>query len=297
MWGVNFYFELFCFDGILKDTAELCGIVRRTTQKVSAKFSVWFGIIQRLSMPKRKESLTEKIRPYHIVARATDGKAIFESEEDSSRFIFQMYAANIGRPVINLYRKDVKKAAQALLAGEQLPKGFVVKEHDPLVDMFSFALAKDHYHLGLVPAQKEGIPKFMQKLNLAFAKYFNMKYKRQGALFEGRFAGVPIASPAQLNVILRYINIKEVLDMHESGWQGQGVQEKKTPLDFLAFYPYSSFPDLFHNRSSQLVSQEVRSTLRKMFGEDFFAKIEDHIDSSKNFMKEQAKSYKSLFLE
>jgi hypothetical protein len=243
-------------------------------------------------MPKRKESLTEKIRPYHIVARATDGKAIFESEEDSSRFIFQMYAANIGRPVINLYRKDIKKAARGLLAGEQLPKGFVVQEHDPLVDIFSFVLAKDHYHLGLVPGQKEGIPKFMQKLNLAYAKYFNMKYKRQGALFEGRFAGAPITSPVQLNVILRYINIKKVLDVYESG-----AKEEKTPLDFLGAYPYSSFPDLFHNRSSQLVSQEVRSTLRKMFGEDFFTNVEDHINSSKNFMKEQAKPYKDLFLE
>ncbi len=248
-------------------------------------------------MPKRKESLIEKIRPYHIVAKAADGKVIFESEEDSSRFIFQMYAANIGKPAINLYRKDIKKAAQALLAGESLPKGFVVKEHDPLVDMFSFALAKDHYHFGLVPSQKDGIPKFMQKLNLAFAKYFNMKYKRQGALFEGRFAGAPITSPAQLNVMLRYINIKKVLDVYESGWKGQDAEDKKTPLDFLISYPYSSFPDLFQDRSSQLVSQEVRSTLRKMFGEDFFTKIEDHIDSSGNFMKEQAKSYKDLFLD
>ena len=253
-------------------------------------------------MPKRKESLTEKIRPYHIVAKATDERGIFESEGDSSRFIFQMYAANIGRPALNLYRQDITKAAQALLAGEQLSKAFVVHEHAPLVDMFSFALAKDHYHLGLVPSQKGGIPKFMQKLNLGYAKYYNMKYKRQGPLFEGRFAGVPIVSPAQLNVILRYINIKKVLDMHEAGWPFDSVQdeqkpETKTPLDFLDFYPYSSFPDLFKNRSSKLVSKEVRSTLRKMFGEDFFTNIGDHIDSSKNFMKEQAGSYRSLFLD
>lgn len=244
-------------------------------------------------MPKRKEPVTEKIRPYHIAARAIDSRGIFESEDDSSRFIFQIYAANVGRPALNLYRKDMKKAAEALLAGEQLSKNFVIKEHDPFVDLFSFVLAKDHYNLGLVPAAKEGIPKFMQKLNLAYAKYYNMKYKRQGPLFEGRFAGVPITSPAQLNLILRYINVKKVLDVYE----GQESQDKKTPLDFLGIYPYSSFPDLFGNRASQLVSQEVRSTLRKMLGEDFFTKIEDHIDSSKNFRKEQAKSYKDLFLE
>jgi hypothetical protein len=248
-------------------------------------------------MPKRKESLTEKIRPYHIVARATDGKGIFESEEDSSRFIFQMYAANVGRPAVNLYRKDIKKASYALLSGEPLPRGFLVKEHDPLVDIFSFALVKDHYHVGLVPGVKDGIPKFMQKLNLAYAKYFNMKYKRQGPLFEGRFAGAPITSPAQLNLILRYINIKKVLDVHEPGWSTAGLKDKRSALDFLSAYPYSSFPDLFKERSSLLVSEEVRSTLKKMLGEDFFANIEDHVESSKNFMAEQAKSYKGLFLE
>lgn len=248
-------------------------------------------------MPKRKESLTEKIRPYHIVAKAADGKGIFESEDDSSRFIFQMYAANIGRPAINLYRKDIKKASQALLSGESLPKGFLVKEHEPLVDIFSFALVKDHYHLGLVPSVRDGIPKFMQKLNLAFAKYFNMKYKRHGMLFEGRFAGAPITSPAQLNVILRYINVKKVLDIHEPGWSTAGLKDKKAALDFLSVYPYSSFPDLFKERSSKLVSAEVRSTLKKMLGEDFFSKIEDHIDSSRHFMEEQAKAYKGLFLE
>jgi hypothetical protein len=248
-------------------------------------------------MPKRKEPLTEKIRPYHIVAKATDAKAIFESEDDSNRFIFQMYAANVGRPAVNLYRKDIKKASLALLSGESLPKGFLVKEHEPLVDIFSFALVKDHYHLGLVPSSQDGIPKFMQKLNLAFAKYFNMKYKRQGPLFEGRFAGAPITSPAQLNVILRYINVKKVLDVHEPGWSLLGLKDKKAALDFLSAYPYSSFPDLFKSRSSELVSEEVRSTLRKMFGEDFFANIEDHIDSSKNFVAEQAKSYRGLFLE
>lgn len=248
-------------------------------------------------MPKRKESLTEKIRPYHIVAKATDGRGIFESEEDSNRFIFQMYAANVGRPAVNLYRKDMKKASFALLSGEPLPKGFLVKEHDPLVDIFSFALVKDHYHVGLVPGVQDGIPKFMQKLNLAYAKYFNMKYKRQGALFEGRFAGVPITSPAQLNLILRYINIKKVLDVYEQQHRPQEQSSLLSPLDFLSAYPYSSFPDLFKERSSQLVSQEVRSTLRKMLGEDFFTNVEDHIDSSKNFMKEQAKSYKGLFLD
>jgi len=109
-------------------------------------------------MPKRKETLTEKIRPYHILGKAQDGNEIFEAKEDRARFVFQMYAANIGKPVINLYRKDIFHISNAILQGEEIPKGFVVQEHDPLVDLFSFFLGKDRYHLGLVPVKKEGIP-------------------------------------------------------------------------------------------------------------------------------------------
>ena len=41
-------------------------------------------------MPKRKETLTEKIRPYHILGKAQDGNEIFEAKEDRARFVFQM---------------------------------------------------------------------------------------------------------------------------------------------------------------------------------------------------------------
>ena len=146
-------------------------------------------------MPKRKEQLTEKIRPYHILGKAIDGNEIFEAKEDRARFVFQMYAANIGKPVINLYRKNIFEISNAILQGEKIPDGFLQKEHDPLVHLFSFVLSKDRYHLGMIPAKKDGIPLYMQKLNLGFAKYYNLKNKRTGTLFEGRFKAVSILNP------------------------------------------------------------------------------------------------------
>lgn len=213
-------------------------------------------------MPKRKEQLTEKIRPYHILGKAVEGKEIFEAEEDRARFVFQMYAANIGKPVINLYRKNIFQISNAILKGETIPKGFVQKEHDPLVHLFSFALGKDRYHLGLVPAKKEGIPLYMQKLNLGFAKYYNLKNKRKGTLFEGRFKAAPILNPKQLESVVKYINIKKVLDHYSQ--------------DALHEYSYSSFPDLFGSRTSHLLSPDSRTTLLKILGEGFFADKEDY---------------------
>jgi len=230
-------------------------------------------------MPKRKEQLTEKIRPYHISGKAVEGKEIFEAKEDQARFVFQMYAANIGKPVINLYRKDIFQISNAILQGETIPKGFVQKEHDPLVHLFSFALGKDCYHLGIVPAKKEGIPLYMQKLNLGFAKYYNLKNKRTGTLFEGRFKAVPIVNPKQLASVVKYINIKKVLDHYNQ--------------DTLFEYPYSSFPDLFGTRTSHLLSKESKTTLLKLLGEDFFRDREDYT----SYIEDLQDEGKKLFLD
>tara|TARA_Y100000310_G_C20660882_1_gene804705 strand:+ start:315 stop:1019 length:705 start_codon:yes stop_codon:yes gene_type:complete len=220
-------------------------------------------------MPKRKEILTDKIRPYHIIGKAVEGRGIFEKEEDKARFVFQMYAANVGKPVINLYRKDIFKVAQAILQGEEIPNDYFVREHQPLVQLFSYVLAKDRYHLGMVPMQKDSIPQYMQKLNLGFAKYYNLKYKRSGALFEGRFHAASISSPTQLNTVVRYINIKKVRDVFEN------VSEN---WNFLKEYSYSSFPDLFGSRASHLLSKESRDTLKKFLGDEFFQVKQDYTE-------------------
>ena len=208
-------------------------------------------------MPKRKEILTEKIRPYHILGKAVEGREIFDREEDRARFVFQMYAANIGKPVINLYRKDIFQISNAILQGEEIPKGYVIQEHDPLVHLFSFILDKDRYNLGLVPA----------------------KNKRTGTLFEGRFKAAPIVNPKQLESVVKYINIKRILDRYKN--------------EDLLIYPYSSFPDLFGTRTSHLLSQESRATLLKILSQEFFVDREDYT----SYVKDLNEEGRSLFLD
>jgi putative transposase len=231
-------------------------------------------------MPKRKEVLTEKIRPYHVLGKAVEGKEIFDPEENRARFVFQMYAANIGKPVINVYRRDIFQISNAILKGEEIPKGFVQEEHEPLVNLFSFVLDKDRYHLGLVPVKKDGIPIYMQKLNLGFAKYYNLKNKRVGTLFEGRFKATPILNPLQLQSVVRYINIKKVLDSQT---------QKNLPE-----YPYSSFPDLFGTRNSHLLSKESRATLLELLPEEFFAQKQDYASDVEDLQDEGRRLFFNL---
>ena len=193
-------------------------------------------------------------RPYHILNKAVDHKPIFDSQEDCNRFIFQMYAANIGSPAPNLHRVDMGEAARKILKGEKPPHKFLVNHHEPLVEFFSFVLAKDQYHFGLIPTVRNGIPRYMQKLNLAYAKYFNKKYDRQGPLFETRFRASAITTPTQLNALVKMINIQNILEIAEDP----------------SVYFYSSFPDLFSKRKSLFILPPALSELKKNLGEAFF---------------------------
>lgn len=248
-------------------------------------------------MPIRKEALFEPGRPYHILSRAVEGREIFGTPEDSARFIFQMYAANIGSPAVNLYRTDVMDAAKAILEGKDVSEKMINVEHPPLVEFFSFALVGNHYHFGLVPTSEDSISRYMQKLNISFAKYYNLKNNRRGALFETRFKAVPIKTPEQLDLVVRYINVKNVLDMFQPGWQEKGLSNEEDAMQFLRKYPYSSFPDLFDQRRSLIISPSGRSELKKFVDERIFEGREAYLQFFKEYIESKTDLFKHLYLE
>src|SRR3989344_997358 len=198
--------------------------------------------------------------PYHVFSRAVDGKPIFREKEDACHFLFQMYTANYGSPPSNLRRRHIQQAVGQLFAGEDIPETFYTKRHESLVHFLIFVQTVNHYHFLLLPNIENGISLYMKKLNTAFAKYFNLKYSRRGTLFESRYKAIPIETEAQLDAIIRYINVKNPLDVYQPGWREKGLKNAKEGWSFLFEYSFSSFPDIFGERNSKfLVSEPVRS--------------------------------------
>jgi putative transposase len=100
----------------------------------------------------------------------------------------------------------------------------------------------NHYHLLLSEVHKEGMPKFLKKLNMGYAKYFNTKYKRSGALFQGKTKRVPILTERQYLYILPYIHLNP-LDLHKTfgAWRTQSLSDSKSALSYLTSYRWSSY--------------------------------------------------------
>lgn len=207
-------------------------------------------------MPRRVNF--EKNQLVHVISRAVEERKIFDEEADCFRFIFQIYAANTGSPVHTLWRQDIIKIAQAILQGEKISSRFVFREHLPLVDFLDFALVKNHYHFLLVSNIDNGVPLYMKKLNGGFAKYFNLKHGRKGALFGSRYRGIFVETQFQSDAVSRYIGIINPLDVFQPGWREVGLKDPKEAFHFLRNYQFSSFLDKIGDRKSKiLASPEV----------------------------------------
>ena len=246
-------------------------------------------------MFSREEINFEKFIPCHLLTRTVEKRKIFVDETDCLRFIFQMYAANTGKPTFNLRRKDIVKAAKALLIGEELPENLVTVEHPPLVNILSFAFVVNHNHFILVPNIEKGISKYMQKLNGGFAKYFNLKYERGSNLFARPYKVIPIQSNFQLDAVLRYVNVKNPLDVYQPGWREEGLKDWHQAFKFLENYQFSSFPDLFGKRNSKILASS--SVLEQYLGKEITENQEGFINFIKAYLQNEMVSFHPLFLE
>lgn len=242
----------------------------------------------------RKRIIFEKDTPYHVLSRAVERRKIFVTKQDCCRFVFQMYAANIGKSAPNLHRHDIIRAIRSILAGNEPSSNLIIVEHSPIVGFLSFALNVNHYHFEVVSNVIDGIPKYMQKLNGSYAKYFNLKYNRTGNLFEKPYKIISVKTGFQSDAVLRYINIINVLDVYQPGWREKGLKDENAALEFLKNYPFSSFPDLFGERNSLILAPE--SVLKKHLGDIVVNKI-DLFKFAKSYLREKMISSSLLYLE
>ena len=79
------------------------------------------------------------------------------------------------------------------------------KLETPLVKILSYVSMPNHYHLLLEQSVDHGIQKYMQRLQAAYSKYFNLKYELVGSVFQGRFKDVPVVNEPQFQQVQKYI--------------------------------------------------------------------------------------------
>lgn len=191
---------------------------------------------------ERKFSFTEE-EFYHVYNRGTDKRVIFFDKTDYIYFQKLLFICNSKNRIIL----------------RDLPKGqdvYSVERDGTLVDIGSYCLMPNHFHLLLYEKQEDAISLFMQKIATAYAMYFNKRHKRSGALFEGCFKAIHVDTDEYLQYLFAYIHLNPIKIL-QPDWKERGIKNLEESRSFLNSYRYSSHVEyLDHNRKEASIIEK-----------------------------------------
>lgn len=175
----------------------------------------------------RKFSFAEE-EYYHLYNRGVEKRIIFLDKIDYERFLTLLNVANSNEPV------HIQK-----IKGQ----GLILTSNDsPLIDIGSYCLMPNHFHMLVRGKIDGGVSKFMSKIMTAYTMYFNKRYNRTGSLFQGTFKAEHADSDNYLKYLFSYIHLNPV-KLIQSDWKEKGIDNIGGAKKYLNDYRYSSFID------------------------------------------------------
>lgn len=187
---------------------------------------------------KREKIVTSEY--FHVYNRGILKQNIFFNDKDKFRFLFLLLFLQYEGLLNNTNRmfKDFIKNPLSYINSKFKITG------ERYVELMSFCLMPNHFHICVKQLKDEGLSKYMQRLQNAYTKYINTKNKRSGHLFQGPYKAVFIEDNTQLLHLSAYIhkNPKEI-----------GFSNKN-----LSSYYWSSYSDyILENRWGDFIVKDI----------------------------------------
>ena len=206
---------------------------------------------------------------YHIYNRGTNKQDVFLHRRDYLRFLFLITHMQAAAPLPHITRllHGIENLSDIQLEAEIKEKIVSSK----IVELVSFALMTNHFHLLLYETEEQGISRYMQRVLNSYSKFFNTKYERSGHLFQGPFGAVHVRTDEQLLYLTAYIHsnpisIKEYEESpHEYEWSS-----------YTDFVSENRWPELL--KPGIVLEQFTDGKHYKRFVEETGAKKHHHFD-------------------
>lgn len=168
---------------------------------------------------------------YHIYNRGVEKRIIFTETKNYLRFISDLQEFNSRGPVLNLGRAlERHRNEVGLQSGRNL------------VEVLAFCLIPNHFHLMLRQKTEKGITEFMRKLGTGYTNYFNLKYRRVGPLFQGKFKAILLNKENHILYLPHYIHLNP-LDRIILKENIKNTDTVSKIIGQLKIYKWSSLPD------------------------------------------------------
>ena len=185
---------------------------------------------------------------YHIYNKRDKDKNLFLDEEDYKIFYYYLY---IYAAPIDLITKTYP----------HVPKRFYAKNLSSEVEILSYCLMPDHFHLFIKQNTADGITKLIRQLMNAYTAYFNTKHNNHGSLTRGRFRSIMLISEDDVLEISRYIHLNPRI----SGLTSNILNDK-----------WSSISDYVNNKKPKKLVKTQYIVSRFKDGKEYIKFLEDY---------------------
>ncbi len=156
---------------------------------------------------------------YHIYNRGVEKRSIFQDQQDYSVFISYLKTYLTPKDSVSLM-EQLANPRTPIPERDGLRKQIRMNNFADDITLLAYCLMPNHFHLLVKQKSAGAIDKFMNSLGTRYTMYFNKKYKRVGALYQGTYKAVLVQTDAQLLELSRYIH-KQSFDKYSLSGQGQ----------------------------------------------------------------------------
>ena len=178
---------------------------------------------------------------YHVTSRGNEQKDVFKSRRDRERFLSYLESAVVRYGAV----------------------------------MHAYCLMSNHYHL-LLETPEGNLSQIMRHINGAYTTYFNVKRKRAGHLFQGRYKAILVEADEYAIELSRYIHLNPVkvgmVDKPEEyEWSSYrqliGITEPSewfTTKFILGYFPGNKAREIYREFVNEAINQEIESPMMKV---------------------------------
>lgn len=186
-------------------------------------------------MPYRKTPLIAG-EIYHILNRSVARQPIFVFHKDYKRAldILEFY----------IYQKPLLRFSHYNRLPDKQKVDFIQNlkaRGKKQIKLLSFCIMPNHFHFLIKEIQPNGITTFMRNLQNSYAKYFNTRSERSGAVFQSMFKAIRIETEEQLLHVCRYIHLNPM------------TAYLIKDLNELEVYPWNSFKYFLKSADQEVV--------------------------------------------
>ncbi|MCM8787450.1 MAG: transposase [Candidatus Omnitrophica bacterium] len=160
---------------------------------------------------------------YHVFTRSIAEFKVFNNDNEFLRMLGAIKYYQYEKPKLKFSRfMQLKQTTHNNIEYN------LFSEKERLVEIVAYCLMPTHLHFILKQLKENGISIFMKNILDSYSRYFNIKHKRKGPLWEGRFKNVLVEKDEYLLHLTRYIHLNPVaagLVDNPENWIASSYQE------------------------------------------------------------------------